>query len=146
MLATGLVAAGVGSAQTSAQPGIDLAGDLRVRPLQSGLWLVDSDTNWNGTTISANGLVLVGDAEVLVIDTPWTDRQTGRLLDWIEQEIDLPVRYYVVTHAHDDRIGGIAEVHRRGISTYGQKVTVALAIGGPSRWHEWKRCCRSQRR
>lgn len=81
MLATGLVAAGVGSAQTSVEPGTDLAFDLRVRTLQSGLWLVESDTDWNGSTISANGLVLVSDTEVLVVDTPWTVHQTGRLLD-----------------------------------------------------------------
>ena len=106
---------------------VELSSDLRVRPLQKGLWLVDSDTDWKGQTVSANGLVLVSGREVLVVDTPWTEQQTGRLLDWIGQEIGLPVAYYVVTHAHDDRIGGIAEVHRREIPTYGYEGTIELA-------------------
>lgn len=107
---------------------VDLSSDLRVRPLQEGLWLVESDADWEGQTISANGLVLVSGQEVLVVDTPWTETQTEGLLDWIEQEIALPVVYFVVTHAHNDRIGGIAEVHRRGIPTYGYAGTTELAL------------------
>lgn len=107
--------------------GQQLGEDLRVEALEPGLWLVESDSDWNGTTISANALIVVADQQVLVVDTPWTEDQTTRLLDWIEREIGLPVRHYVVTHAHSDRMGGIAEVHRRAIPTLGHEGTVELA-------------------
>lgn len=106
---------------------IELAESLRIVPLQENLWLVWSTDEWNGRTISANGLVLAGSNGVLVVDTPWTDEQTALLLDWIDRELDPQVLRVVVTHAHKDRSGGIAEVHRRGIATIGYAGTVALA-------------------
>lgn len=107
--------------------GAPLGDDIRVRPLEPNLWLVESDTDWNGQTVSANGLILASEEAVLLVDTPWTDEQTARLLDWVEEEIGLPTRQLIVTHAHNDRIGGIAEAHGRGITSYAFEGTVALA-------------------
>ena len=107
--------------------GSPLGEDIRVRALEPNLWLVESDADWNGHTISANGLILVSEEAVLLVDTPWTEEQTARLLDWVDEEIELPTRHLIVTHAHNDRIGGIAEAHRRGITSYSYEGTVALA-------------------
>ena len=46
-------------------------------------------------------------ADVLVVDTAWTDDQTAQILNWIKQEINLPVALAVVTHAHQDKMGGM---------------------------------------
>ena len=43
---------------------------------------------------------------MLVVDTAWTDDQTAQILNWIKQEINLPVALAVVTHAHQDKMGG----------------------------------------
>lgn len=104
-----------------------MAEDVRVFPLEPNLWLVESDFDWNGTKISANSLILTSTDAALAIDTPWTEEQTGRLLDWIDTEIGLPVRILVITHAHNDRIGGIAEFHERGVISYGFEGSVPLA-------------------
>ena len=42
---------------------------------------------------------------MLVVDTAWTDDQTAQILNWIKQEINLPVALAVVTHAHQDKDG-----------------------------------------
>ncbi len=113
--------------------GVAVAGEegspsLRVQKMEDGVWLFESDTDWNGSLISANGLIVTDGEKLLVVDTPWTEEQTGELLDWIDENIGLPVRYYIVTHAHNDRIGGIAEVHRRDIPTFGHEGSLELAV------------------
>ena len=42
-----------------------------------------------------------------MVDTAWTDDQTAQILNWIKQEINLPVALAVVTHAHQDKMGGM---------------------------------------
>jgi len=49
------------------------------------------------------------------------------------RERGCPVRALVVTHAHDDRMGGLREVLRRGVATYASRETVARA--GLVGWH-----------
>ena len=48
---------------------------------------------------------------MLVVDTAWTDDQTAQILNWIKQEINLPVALAVVTHAHQDKMGGMDALH-----------------------------------
>ena len=45
------------------------------------------------------------------------DRQTAQILNWIKQEINLPVALAVVTHAHQDKMGGM-DALTAGIATY----------------------------
>ena len=54
-------------------------------------------------------------AAALVVDTAWTDDQTAQILNWIKQEINLPVALAVVTHAHQDKMGGMTRCMRRGL-------------------------------
>ena len=54
---------------------------------------------------------------MLVVDTAWTDDQTAQILNWIKQEINLPVALAVVTHAHQDKMGGMDALHAAGIAT-----------------------------
>ena len=51
---------------------------------------------------------------MLVVDTAWTDDQTAQILNWIKQEINLPVALAVVTHAHQDKMGGMDALHAAG--------------------------------
>ena len=38
-----------------------------------------------------NGLIVEDGGRVLLVDTAWTDDQTAQILNWIKQEINLPV-------------------------------------------------------
>ncbi|MDH3403885.1 MAG: subclass B1 metallo-beta-lactamase [Acidobacteriota bacterium] len=107
---------------------IALTDDLRVRPLAEDLWLHESDSQWGDSTVAANGLVVRGRDGALVVDTPWTEEQTAKLLGWIGRELGAAVLGVVATHFHPDSLGGIAEAHRRGIATWGQTATGPLAV------------------
>jgi glyoxylase-like metal-dependent hydrolase (beta-lactamase superfamily II) len=105
-----------------------VTADLSVRELQPGVWLHRSwGRDSTGVRAPANGLV-VRDADGLVIvDTPWGNPSTAALLDWIARELDEPVRRVIVTHAHDDRMGGARVVRERAIPLLAAPRTVEIA-------------------
>lgn len=87
----------------------ELRPDLRVEPLGDGVWLHVSTFPFPGFgDVPSNGLVVVGAEGVLLVDTPWTPEQTVALAQWIERSFGRPVSDVVITHAHQDRTGGIA--------------------------------------
>ena len=74
-----------------------------------------------------NGLIVRDGGRVLLVDTAWTDDQTAQILNWIKQEINLPVALAVVTHAHQDKMGGMDALHAAGIATYANALSNQLA-------------------
>jgi glyoxylase-like metal-dependent hydrolase (beta-lactamase superfamily II) len=74
-------------------------------------------------------LVRVGD-ELLLVDTAWSDAQTREILEWAESTIGVPVSRAVVTHAHDDKMGGMEALHEREIATFASSQTNLAAVKG----------------
>lgn len=106
-----------------------LTPDLTVEQLYADVW---RHTSWHvladGTRFPANGL-LVRDADgsLLLIDTPWGDSVTATLLDWVPQHLGARVTRAVVTHAHDDRLGGARALVRRHVAFFAHPLTRQLA-------------------
>jgi metallo-beta-lactamase class B len=120
------------SAQVPSEPlapePLVLSEDLQVEPLGDGLWRhISYRVLEEFGRSAANGLVVVSDGEAALIDTPWTDTETARLLDWVEEELDAKVTVVIPTHSHPDCLGGLAEAHRRGARSYALARTVELA-------------------
>nr|WLE93214.1 Metallo-beta-lactamase type 2 [Escherichia coli] len=78
-------------------------------------------------SVASNGLIVRDGGRVLLVDTAWTDDQTAQILNWIKQEINLPVALAVVTHAHQDKMGGMDALHAAGIATYANALSNQLA-------------------
>jgi len=101
-----------------------LGEDLVVRPLRDGFWLHASAS---ADGIDANGLLApLQGGGVLLVDTPWTDAQTERLLDWAREHLG-GVRDAIVTHSHADRMGGVRTLRKRGVRALALDLTVAKA-------------------
>jgi metallo-beta-lactamase class B len=108
-----------------------LGPDLQVREIAQRVWLHRSLQEVPGYgRVPSNGLLLAGGAQSLMIDTPWTVPQTQKLLDWADDTLGVPVAHLVVTHAHDDRMGGLAAALTRDVSTYASEETRILAKEG----------------
>ncbi|MEW5802207.1 MAG: subclass B1 metallo-beta-lactamase [bacterium] len=111
---------------------VQLSSDLIVRQLAEGIWLHTSTKNIEqyGGPVPSNGLLVVTSDGAVLIDTAWTDEQTTRLLDWAEGSLGAKVRLLIVTHAHEDRLGGIRAAHARGVVSHGSDLTGTLAQKG----------------
>lgn len=107
---------------------LTLADDLTVEPLAEGVWLHTSYQEmpeWG--RVGANGLVLVAGEEAALLDTPWTDDQTRRLIAWVAERWGARVSTVVPTHWHQDCMGGLAAAHRAGARSFASVRTVELA-------------------
>ena len=104
--------------------------DVDVRPLADDVWV---HTTKNPDGIPSNGLIVRSAGQVLLVDTAWTPEQTAKLLDWVEKNLGAKVTSAIVTHSHADRMGGLAELERRGIPAGGVDLTAARAQAAGTR-------------
>lgn len=102
--------------------------DLIVREIMPGIWIhVSTRPSKSGRPISANGLLVATGKLSVMIDTGWTVDQTRRLLDWARVSLKQPVQHVIITHAHEDRAGGLKAVIGRPIIIHGHAHTSRLA-------------------
>ena len=122
------------AASTLPSTDVTLHADLVVRRLSPNVLL---HVSWKELPewgrVSSNGLVVMGPHEALLVDTTCDDAGTALLLDHVEAAHGRRVTHAIVTHSHDDRMGGIREAQRRGIVVHGLALTAlrAVAAGEP---------------
>lgn len=112
-----------------AQEKIELGKDVEVYPLARGIWrhvTYKEMAGWGN--VPANGLIVVDGGHAVMIDTPWTPEQTAVLLDWVEKKLNAKVESVVVGHSYADCLGGLSEIHKRGITSIGSEKTRELAL------------------
>lgn len=106
--------------------------------LNDKVWAHTSYNEWNGTIYDHNGLVVSTSEGAVLIDTAWDTagnyRKTEELLNMIERHLKKKVDLALITHAHDDSIGGIEALLNQGIDVRSTLLTAKLAkeYGYPS--------------
>jgi metallo-beta-lactamase class B len=98
--------------------------DITLTPITSHVWrhtTYKEFPQWG--KVPANGLVVVNNGDAIMIDTPWNDSQTAELLDLIQDKLNASVSKVIVTHFHEDCMGGLGEMHRREIESYSSSLT-----------------------
>lgn len=90
-----------------------------------------------------NGMIYKVGKEVVVFDSPHTEKLAEGLLNWIQKKKKWKVKAVVINHFHEDCLGGLEVFHRLGIESYSSKKTQLLAtkdsmpipkIGNDSTW------------
>lgn len=104
-----------------------LAQEVQVQRIAPQVYVHISFGMFGGTKVPANGLLVNTSDGVVMIDTAWDDEQTDLLLVWIKENLNRPVKMCVVTHAHDDRLGGIKTLQKNSIPVYSTAQTAQLA-------------------
>lgn len=102
---------------------------LVVRELAPGIWL---HTSWRqlpgGLDFPKNGLLVSRSDGLWLVDTAWGHELTEDLLDWIDSELGVMVSGTIVTHFHDDSMGGTLALQDRGIPFWSHPLTMELGV------------------
>jgi metallo-beta-lactamase class B len=91
---------------------------LKISPLTKNFFVFTTWQSIGGTPFPSNGLYVVTNDGVIMIDTPWDTTQFQPLLDSIEFRHHKKVVVVIATHSHKDRTGGLAYYNSLGIPTY----------------------------
>ena len=105
---------------------------LTVIPLNDQVYVHTTYGMYGKTPFPSNGLIIKTKDGVVLVDTGWdTDTNTDNtrdLLQWVASNLHQPVRLCIVTHAHEDRVGGISELHKAGIRVVSTPLTAQKSV------------------
>lgn len=91
---------------------------LKITPLTGNFYIYTTFNDYKGTLVPANGLYMLTDVGVVMIDSPWDTTQFQPLLDSIKARHQKDVIMCIATHSHEDRTGGLEYYRKLGIKTY----------------------------
>jgi len=100
---------------------------LKITHITGDFYVFTSYNLYKGNRIGANGLYLVTNKGVVMIDSPWDTTQFQPLLDSIFVRHNKKVTMCIATHFHEDRTGGLAYYKKQGVKTYTTRQTDELS-------------------
>jgi len=80
----------------------------------------------DGQWIPANGLHIVTEKEIILLDAPWTEMYTQTLIDSLENRYHKKISFCLATHSHVDRTGGLDVLKQHGVKTWSTQQTLDL--------------------
>ncbi len=95
--------------------------------LEENVWMHRTYMTFGDTLYPANGLLAFTKDEILLIDTPWNDEQTESLLELVNDVFARDQITTIITHAHDDTMGGIGVLLDAGLPVYSTQMTYDIA-------------------
>jgi metallo-beta-lactamase class B len=99
---------------------------LKITALTPNAFLYTTYNAYKGELIPSNGMYVVSDSGVVIIDSPWDTTQVQPLLDSIEARHHKKVSMCIATHYHDDRTGAFDYFRRKNIATWSSYQTKEL--------------------
>lgn len=119
--------AGLGSSHLLAQDTLYQSSSLQVIQWRPGIFQHVSylDTNEWGK-VPCNGLVVAGDGQALIADTPPDSLTTVELMEFITNQLGARPHYFVPNHFHDDCVGGMRALQAAGVITMARLRTQEL--------------------
>lgn len=71
----------------------------------------------------SNGMLIIKNGKALMIDTPMTEELTGQIYDYLKSYMNVEVVKIIVGHYHDDCLGGLEYLHKKGIESLALDLT-----------------------
>ena len=104
-----------------------LANDVWLKEIAGGVFLHTTTSRVDGLWYPANGLAVRDGNGCVLVDTAWNTSQTAVILDALAKR-GAHVTRAIVTHFHQDRLGGLPVLNERNIPAYANPLTVGLAL------------------
>ncbi len=101
--------------------------NIELHQLSKNVYVHTSYKLLSGYNTPSNGLIVISTDGIILIDTPWDDEQTAELIKIVKQKFEKEVVLAIISHAHEDRIGGINTLYENKIKTIGYKLTSVKA-------------------
>ena len=101
---------------------------LKIMHLKGGFYVFTTYHNYNGVKVPSNGLYLVTEAGVVMIDTPWDSTQFKPLVSYIKAKHKKDVAICISTHSHEDRTAGLEFLAQTGTKTYTSTLTMQFCL------------------
>ena len=76
--------------------------------------------------VGCNGMVIAGDREAIVLETPVDNASSVELIHFVERKLKADIKAVIAHHFHIDCVGGLNAFHDRGIPSYAGLKTIEL--------------------
>lgn len=96
---------------------------ISITPLTKDVYVHTSYNMYEGEAFPSNGLVVVTEKSIVLLDSPWTEAQTQELIDSLEKKHGKKVTHCIATHFHADRTAGFDVLKKHGTQTWSSKQT-----------------------
>jgi metallo-beta-lactamase class B len=96
---------------------------LEITKLTNDFFIFTTYQVYKGTIFPANGMYVVTNRGVVLIDSPWDTTQFQPLLDTIWNRHQMNVVLAVATHSHEDRTAGLEFLKGKGVQTFTSRLT-----------------------
>ncbi|MCE1189362.1 MAG: subclass B1 metallo-beta-lactamase [Ignavibacteria bacterium] len=107
---------------------ININEDLQlIRVTEHAYAHISYDTIGSYGRIPSDGMLYIDGDKGFLFDTPYTDSTTKILVNYIQEIMRVKLVGFVPNHFHGDCVGGLATIHKAGIPSYANVLTITLA-------------------
>ena len=114
--------------EVNREPSPPRVGQVDFVPIADGVWIHTtymSLPEWG--LFPSNGMIVRGNMGCVIIDTGCSDDDMTQIYNWANEHAG-EVLAVIVTHAHEDSMGGIGAAHERSITTVSSTITQQIAM------------------
>jgi len=83
------------------------AQKIDFKKINDTIYIYTTYKKMDRSIVSANGLAINTKLGCVLIDAPWSEKITKQLIEEIYKRFNDTILFCIITHAHEDRIGGI---------------------------------------